>query len=194
MDTYADRTSSRFALEDRKTLSDLVDQQTQAAASALRHLRRATTLEHWLAREVGPDGEDIAQEAYFRFFTNPNFGDVREPVGFLFGIARHLLYHHLRMRRREPVSMDSFRYDEAANALEDTSDQHLQEQDLVDHMIDTLRHRLPPRYLLVLVLRYVEDWSHEQIASELGIAKNSVSKYVARALSRARSELFSALD
>jgi RNA polymerase sigma factor (sigma-70 family) len=48
---------------------------------------------------------------------------------------------------------------------------------------------LSPRQRAVLVLRYHEDWSEEQIAAAMGVSTGTVKKLAARGLAALREQL-----
>ncbi len=61
----------------------------------------------WAAERVGPDAEDLAQEAVARVLAaraeGKAIGNVR---AYLFGIARHLVMDHFRARKALPLKQD----------------------------------------------------------------------------------------
>lgn len=158
------------------------------AAHALYDLRRSTTLESYLAHRVGVEAaQDIAQETYIRFFLNPNIRELTHPAGYLFCIAKRVMWAYWRQRDRDPVCFDSSVYDYACLVTADESSVRAEEQVSVEERFENMKWRMRKKYLRALELRYCERLSHEKIAARLGISKKSVSKYLARATVQARS-------
>jgi RNA polymerase sigma-70 factor (ECF subfamily) len=50
-------------------------------------------------------------------------------------------------------------------------------------------HSLPPRDAQILMLKYAEDWSYEQIARHLGVSQSAVEARLHRARARLRERL-----
>jgi RNA polymerase sigma factor (sigma-70 family) len=53
-------------------------------------------------------------------------------------------------------------------------------------IVEALR-RLPPRQRAVIVLRYFEDWSEEQIADQLDVSRGTVKSQASKGLASLRA-------
>jgi RNA polymerase sigma-B factor len=63
--------------------------------------------------------------------------------------------------------------------------------DLIDNLqsLKPLLARLPPRDRRMLARRFFDEWTQEQIASEIGVTQMQVSRLLTRALSRLRAQM-----
>lgn len=48
-------------------------------------------------------------------------------------------------------------------------------------IVQAVLDKLPPRYRRILVLKFVEGWSHAEIAEDMGITERSAREYAYRA-------------
>jgi RNA polymerase sigma-70 factor (sigma-E family) len=125
--------------------------------------------------------EDLLQTALVKTWSAWNRLDAGSPDGY---VRRVLVTTHLSWRRRRWIG------EIATGSLPDhPADPHTPDgTDAVDER-DRLWRRLgelPPRQRAVLVLRFFEDLSDEQIAGVLGISVGGVRSQASRALSRLR--------
>ena len=114
--------------------------------------------------------EDAAQEGFARALVN--LRKLREPDRFapwLAQICRHVAADMRRTRRRTAVV-------QAASHVQDEPDCEYPVQ-LVRHAID----ELPRTMREVLILRYYDDRSYEQISGVLGLSKGAINGLLTRA-------------
>lgn len=124
------------------------------------------------------DAEDVAQETFVRaYFALDRFTPVRGGFpAWLVRIAMNLSLTRLRKRRETPSEADEWLPDlspgpaEAAEAGE--------AREAVRRAVGDL----PDRYRTVVLLRYVQDLSYEEIAEEMGVPRNTVATWLRRAL------------
>lgn len=111
--------------------------------------------------------EELAQEAFLRLYAN--FATVENPPGFLRTVVVRLAHtwrgrrdmEHERLERLDPAPADTIREpDETWEAI----------------------GRLRQERATVLVLRFYEDLSHDEIAAALGCSAATVRSRVRRAL------------
>lgn len=152
-------------------------------------------------------GDDAAGEALFarhfasiaRFFRNKIQGDIEELVqrtflgclegqarfsgqgsfrGFLFGVARNVLYMHLRTtaRRGRPVDLDEVSLCELGPTASAAMARVEEERLLLDALV-----RLPLMYQLVIELFYWEELSLAEIAEALEIPVGTAATRLRRA-------------
>jgi RNA polymerase sigma factor (sigma-70 family) len=171
----------------RRTIQDVLSRGERA--SRLKELRRATSLESFLARRVGTDNaQDIAQEAYFLFWKHADLSQIKHPAGYLFRIALNVLSKYLSAKKREPITLDSELFDRASANADSEAARAVDEGDILSSRLNMLS-RLRPRDLELLMMLYGYECSHQMIAARLGLSVSSVSKTVTRALTRARHAL-----
>ena len=124
-----------------------------------------------------PVGEELTQEAFVRLHRT--FDDVVNPAGFL-----RTVVVRLASTWRTRAAMEQ----ERLARLAPQADASIDEIDEIDETWEALG-RLRPERSTVLVLRFYEDMSNEDIARVLGCSAGTVRSRVRRALSDLREEL-----
>ena len=131
------------------------------------------------------DADEVVQETLLRAHrAMPTYRGEGSVKAWLCGIARHVCAHVLETRKRgtnlgdelavvpgDGTSRDAFELRRRARALRGALDQ------------------LKPSEREALVLRYVADLSHREIAVACGIDEAAARKRISRALARMRSVL-----
>ena len=137
------------------------------------------------------DAEDIAQQAFARAYRSlDKLKDPRLFLGWLMRIAHNLATDHLRRRRGE-TSLDAIGHefigDDPENAFSTfrvTS--RVEEEEELEIILKALP-RLPDSYRAVLVLRYLEGYSNQEIAACLDEPEGTIRNRLFRALRKLRS-------
>lgn len=145
-------------------------------------------LHRYLLRQLRnrEDAADLAQEAYMRYLQLPNTGVVRKPAAYLFRIAFNLMSEWRLRKDRSVVTTDSSLLERrAAEACAETPEPV--EQLLSEERLEKVLERIPPNYRRVLLMSKCDGLTNEQIAKELGVTPETVSRYLGRAVSFARS-------
>jgi RNA polymerase sigma-70 factor, ECF subfamily len=125
------------------------------------------------------EAEEIAQESFVRAFMS--LKKLRQPDSFyawLLGIAGRVLKEHFRATQRHG------REEAAAESL--LADQQSSSE---DYPLEAAIAALPETYRRVIVLRYYEGLSCQEIATRLDVPLGTVTKYLSRAYSLLRQEL-----
>jgi len=138
----------------------------------------------YLARTTGDDrlADDLLQETYYRFLrARTAFDSDDHRRHYLFRIATNLVRDQWRRARTDAVDLG-----EAAEVPETSED-----NDRALGRIDLTRalEQLKPRERSLLWLAYAQGFSHEEIASQLGLRTGSLKAL----LFRARRRLISVL-
>ena len=120
-----------------------------------------------------PDHDDLVQETYARQLRVSDPARLVHAKAFLFTTARNVAIDHFRRHRRTPL-----------DAIDDTAEIAMLEPapgaaEMLDH---TQRHEamlaalgtLPERCREVMLLRYVDGFSAQEIAAHLGLAAATV--------------------
>jgi RNA polymerase sigma factor (sigma-70 family) len=132
------------------------------------------------------DARDLAQEAYLRFLQVPDEAVIRQPLRYLYRIALNLVYEfHLR-RDRSIVTFDSQIAEEQAERMPLDPGSELAQALTTTEQLDRILNQIPPHYRRVLVMHKRDGLSYAEIAAETGLSKQSVQKYLARAMAAAR--------
>ena len=127
---------------------------------------------------VGMDAEDLVQRTLLDCLESPTALHTASFRGYLFGVARHRLIDHLRLRMRTPVSLDSEVHSVAD--LGTSPSQHVARDQEQRRLHDALR-RISIDHQIVLELTYWEGLSGREIADVLEIDANTVRSRTARA-------------
>lgn len=127
------------------------------------------------------DADEATQETLLRahrgMATYRGEGTVK---AWLCGIARHVCAHALETRRRGRQLLEVVPAPDEANADELARRQHAR-------MLREALSHLKPTEREALVLRYVADLSHREIASACNIDEAAARKRISRALARLRT-------
>ena len=111
----------------------------------------------------------MLQEVWFDVYRSlPRLADSRALAGWLYRIARDRAYRDLRKKRPESVSLDEVVDRSAANA--DEPDFTVEDAARIHAALD----QLPPEQREVLVLRFLEELSYEEIATVTGCLVGTV--------------------
>lgn len=155
----------------------------------------ARDLRQFLRRRVAsPEvAADLAQEAFFRLLRNDQVseasaGPARDARAYLFSIAANLAIDHRRQVRRQqtdPVELETIEaFPDPRPSAERAS---LSREEL--RVLAEAVAGLPPRGRQVFLMHKVDGLSYAEIASRLGIAKNTVIVHMVRSLAHCRRVL-----
>jgi len=129
----------------------------------------------------GVDHEDVISEALTRAYSASDWSRIDRGRGYLFTIARNLLFD--AARRRSIVSFHQFADLEtldvpdgapSVETIVSAEDELRRLQEVVD--------QLPPQCRRVFLLRRVEERSLQEIAVALGLSVSTVEKHLAKAM------------
>ncbi len=135
----------------------------------------------YLARMTGDDrlADDLLQETYYRFLrANLAFESDDHRRNYLFRIATNLVHDH---RRRPFMEVPATPAVDTANVnrQEDVAERAARRLDLHSAL-----KQLKPRERSMLWLAYAQGWSHEEIASAIGVKTASLKAMLHRARQR----------
>lgn len=180
-----------FALTDmeRAGAFDDAERTFQMTEEEFRIFYEQTARPMWLylARTTGDDrlADDLLQETYYRFLrTRTLFASDDHRRHYLFRIATNLVRDQWRRARTDVVEIS-----EASGVLEARDDHAVGDRALGRIDVTRALGQLKPRERSLLWLAYAQGFSHEEIASQLGLRTGSLKAL----LFRARRRLVSAL-
>ncbi|MSU53737.1 MAG: RNA polymerase sigma factor [Opitutaceae bacterium] len=120
-----------------------------------------------------PDHDDLVQETYARLLRVSDPQRLVHPRAFLFTIARNVAIDHVRRTRRTPVdpidSADETALFDPTPGAAEVLDHAQRHQSML-----TALATLPERCREVMLLRYVDGFSTQEIAAHLGLAAATV--------------------
>ncbi len=133
---------------------------------------------------------DLAQDAFVRAYQALNtFDPTRRFSPWLYRIATNRCYDYLRQQRRRPavsleaIKGDAWSIDESSNPVRQA------EQNDLGQAIEEAIAGLPPRYRTVVVLRYLEGMSYQDIAETLEMPLGTAKTHIYRARASLRQAL-----
>lgn len=136
-------------------------------------------LRTYLNRFLGnrTEAQDIAQDAFLKTYEAMGSQPVGKPRAFLFVTARRLAIN-FRLRRGNRVQTEEPQVLETHAGQTPDFTEAIMEEEAFDEAV----RDLPPGCQQVLYLRFKEGLSHGEIADRLGLAHQTVSNHVTRAL------------
>jgi len=126
------------------------------------------------------EAEEAAQETFVRVYQRLATYDPQQKLSsWVLAIASHYCIDRLRRRRLVSLPLDEAPAQEAAEPAEAPELALLAQER--EREIQTLLASLPEAYRLVLVLRYWQDLSYEEMARLLGTSESAVKARLHRA-------------
>lgn len=156
--------------------------------------RYQSALARYVRRLLGAQGhavEDVLQEVFIKAYLNLNDYDPERPFGpWIYRIAHNEAVSHLRKARVAAMTVTG---EDAALILERLADpddpgQALWRSQSLRGLRQSLDN-LDQRYRDVLVLRYLEEKSYDEIADILQLPPGTVATYISRGLKRLRGSM-----
>jgi len=145
------------------------------------------------------DAEDIAQEVFCKLFQNLGRYDPEQPLrNWLVRIASNHTLNRLGKRRVEtvPLGRGAAGSDGREWPAVDPTPSPAERAERLETgaLLEAAIARLPENYRLVFVLKFMEDYTAEEIAEALGAPRNTVKTWIFRAREALREELARAFE
>ncbi|MGH8612344.1 MAG: RNA polymerase sigma factor [Gammaproteobacteria bacterium] len=146
-------------------------------------------LHRFFTRYLGcpESASDLIQDLYLRLDRGLPVCNAEQARAWLFRVAANLARDHAKLRRRREVLLEEAWIDRTAYTTPTPEDMVLRREQIL--ALQQALAELPSRCAEVLLLSRVEGFTHEEIATRLGISKSLVEKYVIRALNHCRRRL-----
>jgi RNA polymerase sigma factor (sigma-70 family) len=135
------------------------------------------------------DASDVMQEVFLRVLQLERTEVVRNPKGYLYGIASHVAQEFRNRLLRERVTYDSREVERNAEAPHFPPVDELPDSIGIEREVQNALAQLPPIQLKILIARQRDGLSYPQIAQSFGLSTHTVRKYLDRALASVRSQL-----
>ena len=127
------------------------------------------------------EAEDAAQETFVRVYSRLNTYDPTHKLSsWIFSIASHYCVDRLRKRRFGWMSLEDLASWQVPSDPQDGPEKtalHREERDT----LQVLLQQLPAHYRLVIVLRYWQDLSYEEMADVLHTTESTIKSRLHRA-------------
>lgn len=132
------------------------------------------------------DVPDLAQEVFLRLLRVSHQEAIRNPEAYLFTVAGHVLHQHSLRQLAGPsfVDITDAVSELAAPPGEDPTTRTDNAQRV--EQLERILARLPPRVGAALVLHRIGGFTVQEIADQLGVARETAKKYLARAAEHCR--------
>ncbi len=125
------------------------------------------------------DADDAAQETFVRLHSRLGTYDPGQKLStWVLSIASHHCIDRLRRQRLQWLSLDQLL---VAPASEDPQPEESLITDETSTEVQAMLQSLPPDYRLIIVLRYWQDLSYEEIAQATGTTESAVKSKLHRA-------------
>ena len=143
----------------------------------------AASVLRFCAASVGPvDADDLFQETVLAALrAYPRLRNEDNLRGWLLTIAHTKVLDHHRARSRRPVPVPALVDEPAVPAAERPDDE-----------LWAAVHELPPKQRSAVLLRFVGDLSHKEIAAALGSSEEAARRSLADGLAKLRKEWIAA--
>jgi RNA polymerase sigma-70 factor (ECF subfamily) len=128
------------------------------------------------------DADDVAQDACVHALDVQEPRSVRDPIRYLFRIARNLVIDRRRKRVREAVLSESLAVIESGSTQADPERILAGKQDL--KRVLAAIESLPPRCRQAFTLHRFSGLSYAAIARQMGVSTSMVEKHIAEAMVR----------
>jgi len=139
------------------------------------------------------EAEDIVQDTFYRVYKNKHYyKEVAKFSTWIYTIASNLSKTELRRRRRRKFfSINSDSTTEKEYELPDISKNPETKTNsiITEKIIQKAISKLPPKFRQVIILRDVQEFSYEEIASILKVPLGTVKSRVNRARLRLQEDL-----
>ncbi len=132
--------------------------------------------------------DDLTQETFIKAWKNlKSFDTQKNFKTWLFAIAKNTAYDFLKKKKTIPFS--AFLNEEGDNILENIKTESVLPLEILEKaerekVFETRLNQLPTDYRTLLMLRYKEDFSLQEISQILNIPYNTVKSRHIRALSK----------
>ncbi len=124
---------------------------------------------------------DVIQETYIRLHR-VDFHTIENPKSYLFTVARNVVAEHVSKKKSVESDID-YNID-----LDKEIESPTLSADKIEHMssLEALLRSLTITQRKVLIMAKVQGKSHDEIAKELGVTEDTVTKHIYLAVARCR--------
>ena len=130
--------------------------------------------------------EDCVSETFYRFLkvVRDGRGPLENTRAYLYRVARNWVTDYYRGQAYSPTTLDN-----ELDGDPEANPSSLVAEQLEHERVRAAVLRLPPDQQQVIMLRFVEEWSHEEVAAALGKSIEATRTLQHRALAALRQQL-----
>jgi len=136
--------------------------------------------------------QDLTAQVFFRFWREASRSPkkIKNPVAFLYRMARNKIIDFYRQKKKKPISLDKVQEIADFQAAHTTFQQKIELSWEMKRVKQSLQD-LPPLYADVIIWRYLDDLSYKEIAEILNKKEGTVRVLLHRALKELKERLSS---
>ena len=130
---------------------------------------------------------DLAQEVYLRLLRVEEPELLRNPQGYMYRVASHVIYEYLLKGEQEPLTFNSDKVEQLdANPIELPEDE-LDAQLSAHKQLRLMLDQLPPTHRAIFILSKRDGFSYKEVAEKLNLSNHTIKKYLFQALAQLRA-------
>lgn len=159
---------------------DEIAQRTRARLDRAYRTHGSRLLRYFRA-SVGDDAaSDLLHEAFARVANTPKVHQLVEPAGYLWRVARNLLFERTRKQKRSNVILVPFEeeHEPVSAPMQELELEAAELLRLYEEAVDGL----PPKTRRVYLMQRVDELSYREIHERLGISIGTVEYHMMKAL------------
>ena len=149
-----------------------------------------TALHRFLMRRSGANAHaahDLAQEVYLRLLRVEDPELLRNPQGYMYRVASHVVYEHLLRQEAEPVTYSTRRVEELDEHPPELPFEGIEKQLTAHRELEEILEQLPPVHRAAFVLFKRDGFSYREVAEKLDLSVHTVKKYLCQAFAQLRT-------
>ena len=124
------------------------------------------------------DADDLLQETFIKVYINLHRYSTSYTFGqWVYTIARNTFIDFVRRRQEDLPIDDRFTSPASSAPTPEESVINLQQRTQIEHYLE----RLTPRYRQLILMRFFEEYSYEEIAAKLSLPLGTVKTQIHRA-------------
>lgn len=173
---------------DERSLLHAVAEGDQKAFTRLVDLYWNRVYSHALAyTKSAPRAQEITQDIFVKIWKKRDtLREINDFAAFLFILGKHQLISAMRKKLETTTELDPLELFEGSLP----PDQQLEYKQAYDTILNAI-DQLPPKRKTVFKLSRFEGLSHEEIATTMGISRNTVKEHIVQSLNFIRNYLHS---
>ena len=132
--------------------------------------------------------EEIVQDMYLRYCQTPRLETIQNTRAYLFGMARHMLVDAMRQNQRQRTEQVSDEVLDAFPSPEPSLEEALHARQMLEKLA-VLLDRQPELTRQIFTLNRLYQYTHQEVADQLGISVSTVQKHLAKALAQIAAQM-----
>ena len=138
---------------------------------------------NWLCKKIGcPDNAaDLAQDTFFRLLNVSNLTAIKEPRAFLTTTATRLVIDDARRKKVEKSYLQNCKYYHGDEHFYPSAEDLSLITEALTSIVKMLE-ALPEKCQKAFILNRLHGLGHGEIATQLGVSKSMIKKYMAQAM------------